>query len=1045
MNRIGRYTIRKRLGGGGFGEVFLGEDPAIGRQVAIKVFKPKDENLIAFATSSDEEGLEILRARFLSEAKILASLEDEINIVTVHEYGELDDGSPYYVMPYLPNALADELGKDVFDVNALEELPDDQRPRALSLERSLEILEQILTGLAAAHGKGLIHRDIKPSNLMFSESGQIRIVDFGIAKAPDGQHSTVSHLGLGSRNYMAPEQRESAKHVDARADVYSLGVLAYRMLTGKLPIGRFADPNVAVPALGKPMNDLLLAMMDVDKDERPKDAAEALERFRKARQAVGQETGESDTGTWVGEGEAGSRDELKPLRTKIVEVIAANGRIPPHEKEGLVALAAIADLDESDLDNLIEQVAKEDKTLAAKQRLARSIATRVRAVGGPLDQRALETLDTAAEAVGWDRKKIKALIGEAVAELNQKDTPGSSTSTSGDTFANLKSRFRLPLKPIAAVLVALVVLAGSGYGVYDWRQGQLAKAEAERQRQLTEQQEDAAWEEARSADTFEAYEEFLNQWPDGLHQQAASERIAQLETKGQNTVARVQDYLNRLGYRVPNDGEVDTRTTESIRDFEQAQGLVVTGTADEVVLKSLTEEYNRRDDAAWTQAGEQDSASAYEQYQQDFPSGRYIDQVDDRIAAARDREAWATARGADTEQAYRQYAEAFPQGEFIDEVEGEIARVQVEAHRQREEVEAAEHRRELITGIQTELKRLGRDVTVDGVAGQGTTDQIRAFERATDRTESGEPSQSLLAALEVTDRWPGLEAGETFQDCTDCPEMVVIPAGSFRMGSPSGEADRDNDEGPQHNVSIPAFALATTEVTVGEFRRFVEVTDYRTDAEKSAGGDDGCFAYKGDTAGYKAGTSWRDPGFSQGNDHPVTCISWNDAQAYVRWLSEQTGEDYRLPSEAEQEYALRASSTTAFPWGSNAGGACSHGNVLDQTATSSTLSAFSSIAVSCTDNQVLTAPVGSYRKNGFGLFDMTGNALEWAQDCWNESYRGAPSDGAAWMSGDCGRAVLRGGSWGNGGLGLRSAKRNWVTRVFRYDVTGFRPARSVAL
>jgi serine/threonine-protein kinase len=129
MNQVGRYAILKRLGGGGFGEVFLGEDPAIGRQVAIKVFKPKDENLIAFATSSDEEGLEILRGRFLSEAKILASLDEEVNIVNVLDYGELDDGAPYYVMPYLPRSLSDELGKDVFDVNALEELPEDQRPR----------------------------------------------------------------------------------------------------------------------------------------------------------------------------------------------------------------------------------------------------------------------------------------------------------------------------------------------------------------------------------------------------------------------------------------------------------------------------------------------------------------------------------------------------------------------------------------------------------------------------------------------------------------------------------------------------------------------------------------------------------------------------------------------------------------------------------------------------------------------------------------------------------------------------------------------------
>ncbi|WP_376696530.1 SUMF1/EgtB/PvdO family nonheme iron enzyme [Wenzhouxiangella sp. EGI_FJ10305] len=1049
MNQIGRYKILKRLGGGGFGEVFLGEDPAIGRQVAIKVFKPKDENLIAFATSSDEEGLEILRARFLSEAKILASLHNVRHIVEVLEYGELDDGAPYYVMPYLPRSLSDELGRDVFDVKALEELPEQQRPRALPMDLSLEILEQVLHGLAAAHDRGLIHRDIKPSNIMLTEDDDVRIVDFGIAKAPDGQHSTVSHLGLGSRNYMAPEQRESAKHVDARADVYSIGRLAYRMLTGRLPVGRFADPNVAVPAIGKAMNDVILAALEEDREKRPAHAGELLQRFEAAKRGVGEQPGESDTGTWVGEGEAGIRDELKPLRAKIAERVGESGVLDHEARESLMALAAIAELDETDLERLIEDIVKNDKELSAKRRLALAIRSRVKARQGPLSETVQAGFAEAAEAVGWDRNKIKALMDEAVAELNQQDKPGSSSSSPGDTFANVKSRFRLPLKSIAAALVALVVLGGLGYGVYDWRQGQLAEAEAERQRQLTEQQEDAAWGEARGADTIDAYESFLGQWPDGLHQQAANERIAQLEESGQNTVARVQDYLNRLGYRVPEHGEVDTRTTESIRDFEQAQGLVVTGTADEVVLESLTEEYNRRDDEAWAQAGEQDSASAYRQYQQDFPSGRYIDQVDERIAATRDREAWAAAREVDTESAYRQYAEAFPKGEFIDEVEGAIARVQAEARR-----------RELVANIQTELKRLGREVTVDGVAGQGTTVQIRAFERATDRTESGEPSESLLAAIEATDRWPAPQPGEAFQECPDCPEMVVIPAGSFRMGSPSGEADRQDNEGPQHNVSIPAFALATTEVTVGEFRRFVEATGYRTDAEKNAGGNDGCVAYKGGTEfDWIAGTSWRDMGFRQGDEHPVVCVSWNDAQSYVRWMSEQTGEDYRLPSETEQEYVRRARSTMAFPWGSSTDGACSHGNVADQsvadrfssrTTEASTDGSYTTTimrlkTVDCTDNQVFTAPVGSYRKNGFGLYDMTGNVWEWAQDCWNESYRGAPSDGSAWMSGDCGRAVLRGGSWLNGDQYLRSASRNRFDRVGRNVFTGFRPARSVAL
>ncbi|HIG42305.1 MAG: serine/threonine-protein kinase [bacterium] len=146
-------------------------------------------------------------------------------------------------MPYLPRSLANLLGRDVFDAEAVEELTETERPRSLALPTVLEYLSQTLKGLAAAHDKGLVHRDIKPSNIMLSENNQVRIVDFGIAKAPDGADSTMSQLAMGSRHYMAPEQRESAKHVDARDDVYAIGVVAYRMLTGHLPTERFADPK----------------------------------------------------------------------------------------------------------------------------------------------------------------------------------------------------------------------------------------------------------------------------------------------------------------------------------------------------------------------------------------------------------------------------------------------------------------------------------------------------------------------------------------------------------------------------------------------------------------------------------------------------------------------------------------------------------------------------------------------------------------------------------------------------------------------------------
>ena len=268
------------------------------------------------------------------------------------------------------------------------------------------------------------------------------------------------------------------------------------------------------------------------------------------------------------------------------------------------------------------------------------------------------------------------------------------------------------------------------------------------------------------------------------------------------------------------------------------------------------------------------------------------------------------------------------------------------------------------------------------------------------------------------------------------PDMLRIPGGSFQMGSTEGE----DAEKPVRRVSVRAFELARTEVTRGQFRAFVDATGYRTDAEKNAGDKQGCYAYRGGNEfDWKAGSSWRDPGFEQSDSHPVVCVSWNDAEAYIDWLNGETGQRYRLPSEAEWEYAARAGSSTKYSFGDDAEQLCRYVNVADR----STKDRFGGWTVAnCSDGHVFTAAVGRFRANGFGLKDMHGNVWEWIGDCWNGSYSGAPSNGKAWTRGDCGRRVLRGGSWLNGPSGLRSASRNWDTRGARGNYLGFRLARA---
>ena len=286
--------------------------------------------------------------------------------------------------------------------------------------------------------------------------------------------------------------------------------------------------------------------------------------------------------------------------------------------------------------------------------------------------------------------------------------------------------------------------------------------------------------------------------------------------------------------------------------------------------------------------------------------------------------------------------------------------------------------------------------------------------------------------------------GSVFQDCADCPRMVVIPAGEFTMGSPASEAGRGVDEGPQRQVSIALYALGRSEVTVAEFRRFADDSGYKTEAERDARAQ-GCsgFIYADPLAAGQVSqpvTSWRSPGLAQADSHPVLCVSWNDARAYAQWLSKKTGKRYRLPTESEWEYAARAGSVTARYWGDDPVQACRFANVADQ-------SRFQTWGFGqkheCTDGHYFTAPAGGYAPNRFGLYDMLGNAWEWTEDCWNASYAGAPADGSAWLTGDCAQRVCRGGSWSTVPRFARAATRYKNTADHRDNLTGFRLARIV--
>ncbi|MBU0653877.1 MAG: SUMF1/EgtB/PvdO family nonheme iron enzyme [Gammaproteobacteria bacterium] len=276
----------------------------------------------------------------------------------------------------------------------------------------------------------------------------------------------------------------------------------------------------------------------------------------------------------------------------------------------------------------------------------------------------------------------------------------------------------------------------------------------------------------------------------------------------------------------------------------------------------------------------------------------------------------------------------------------------------------------------------------------------------------------------------------------EIPSVIPIPAGEFTMGCEPKRDDVEggcaDDEKPPHKVSIKAFSLAATEVTVKQFRAFVEATSYQTTAEKEGS----CYSFdeKGSWSDVK-GNSWRKLGFPQTDNDPVACISWEDAQAYLKWLSAQTKQIWRLPTEAEWEYAARGGNDkNAYSWGQEAAKGCAFANMADQKGKEK----FPDWTIAnCNDGFVYTSPVGSFKTNGFGLFDMHGNVYEWVEDCWQSDYKDAPVDGAARQGCDANASrVLRGGSWNSIPRFLRASFRYYGTPVNRNFNVGFRAART---
>lgn len=321
-------------------------------------------------------------------------------------------------------------------------------------------------------------------------------------------------------------------------------------------------------------------------------------------------------------------------------------------------------------------------------------------------------------------------------------------------------------------------------------------------------------------------------------------------------------------------------------------------------------------------------------------------------------------------------------------------------------------------------------------------EQARALGVAPERLAAVEQRRTNAALY--ANYQPGEGFSDTFKDRSgEGPQLVVVPVGEFLMGSPDSEPGRNAAEGPQHPVRITRpLALARNEVSVAEFRRFVRESGYRSDAEQR--GDSNAYDERTGRIVKRSDVSWENDfqGGRAKSVEPVVHVSWNDAVAYAQWLSDATGQRYRLPSEAEFEFALRAGTTTAYWWGDG------HptrvvGNLTGEGDRSRSKRTWAKAFENYRDGFWGPAPVARFEPNGFGLYDLGSNVSEWTEDCWHQNFLRAPEDGSAWVNRGCVKRVVRGGSWGSEPDQARSAYRLGVAADTGSARVGFRVAREL--
>jgi formylglycine-generating enzyme required for sulfatase activity/serine/threonine protein kinase len=1063
-HQLEEYAVERLLGHGGFGLTYLARDTNLNNLVAIKEYLPQEyavraaNSTIVPKSQSDEGAYQWGLERFKQEARSLARFKHP-NIVRAARLIEAN-GTAYMVMEYEHGLTLGEYLKR-FGPTMDEGL-------------ILGVFLPILEGLAALHRAEFIHRDIKPGNIYLREEGGPMLIDFGAVRQAVGVHSQ-SLTSVVTPGYAPIEQYSSEGRQGPWTDLYAVGAAMYCCVLGRSPVDaarRSAaisdgdkDPLVSAVRIGKEKgkySDAILESIDWAMQFRGKDRPQtAAELKQRMQQSPVPPTGltiptlKDMDETWVGfRPDAASGGPRSQSRSAPPSRPPSQPPSVPPEGDGPTSLAP--------------DISREPTRAAPRPPPVQTVDSGAEIGSAPVewfgDTPSVPQMPPATPM----QTPVQAPAAPAATKApRDAERAGSVVAQPSASRAAPEppARSRAP-----AVLGALLLLAAAGAGGWWWNQ----------QREL-EAQDTLLFEGAVAAASPEAYRAYLDNCVRCAQRAAAERAIERLETERQSAAdavaqREVAEKIAELKARFARHvlaGELTSGPEGSAR--EALDDLAIVAPDDPFVaegrsrlaeLESLAAKSKRgapangkTSKAVPAQAPPPAVAAtrpAASQTADDEPragrgDGRKAGATDDAKAPAKADAPASPIADAGKAPAAREPAKepvaraeepkSAPAKSAAEERAAQLAQIMDRLAK----FEIALARNELGNAGQA-LKELGTlapdDALVkdaqrryDGVQAkqaQQRADEQRKREEAARAVELQRIADAALAAARqaapaaapatapaaapsrpIVSVAGGTSMRDALPGGAQGPLLIVVPGGAFRLGDTSGTGARD--EQPVRRVEIPrAFAIGRREVTVAEFRAFADATAYRTDAERTGG----CRIFTEDGFRQEARYSWRRLPFSQADDEPVVCVSWSDALTYTQWLARATGKPYRLPTEAEWEYAARAGTESAYWWGNtvNAGRANCEG---------------------CGGRAKLrTLPVQTFSPNAFGLYDTAGNAFEWTCSAYAGSYAGQEQQCAA--AGAAADRVMRGGSWAMPPPRVRASFRGFAARDYASDNVGFR-------